>query len=410
MKKRITIGTAVAVALLTAILTFQITYVLTLGYAQDKYSVRGVSDSEFINKAVNKLTEIDTIYRNNYIGEIDDEKLLENILKGYVYGTGDVYGYYFTQDEFAEYNADINGQGVGIGVSVIENAELKCIEIINVYPDSPALEAGLEPGDLVVYVGEDKTAVSEVGYEAAINMIRGDEGTEAVIHVKKSDSEDVKEYRIKRAKITEMSVMARVSTLDEKVGIIKVTSFNTTTADEFKDAMQTLINKGCEKFVFDMRNNPGGLLDSVANTLDYLLPEGPIIRVFDANGDEVTTERKMSDAECVNYPMAVIVNNGTASAAELFTSALMDYKKATVVGEITYGKGSMQTTLPLTDGEALKITYRLYKPPYSEGYDGEGITPDVVVSLSKEAANKNIFKLTDEEDDQLLAAIASFKE
>lgn len=407
MKKRITIGTAVAVALLTAILTFQITYVLTLGYAQDKYSVRGVSDSEFINKAVNKLTEIDTIYRNNYIGKIDDEKLLNSILKGYVYGTGDLYGNYFTREELAEYNADINGQGVGIGVSVIENAELKCIEIINVYPDSPALEAGLEPGDLVVYVGDDKTAVSEVGYEAAINMIRGDEGTEAVIHVKKTDSEEVKEYRIKRAKITEMNVLPRVSTLDKTVGIIKVTSFNTTTAEQFKKAVEELIGKGCDKFVFDMRGNPGGELNAVVNTLDYLLPEGPVIRIFDANGKQV--DEKKSNAECINYPMSVIVNGGTASAAELFTSALMDYNKATVVGEITYGKGSMQTTLPLTDGEALKITYRLYKPPYSEGYDGVGITPDVVVSLSEEAAKKNIFKLTDEEDDQLLAAIASFK-
>jgi carboxyl-terminal processing protease len=222
-----------------------------------------------------------------------------------------------------------------------------------------------------------------------------------------TDSEEVKEYRIKRAKITEKNVLPRVSTLDKTVGIIKVTSFNTTTAEQFKKAVEELIGKGCDKFVFDMRGNPGGELNAVVNTLDYLLPEGPVIRIFDANGKQV--DEKKSNAECINYPMSVIVNGGTASAAELFTSALMDYNKATVVGEITYGKGSMQTTLPLTDGEALKITYRLYKPPYSEGYDGVGITPDVVVSLSEEAAKKNIFKLTDEEDDQLLAAIASFK-
>jgi len=407
MKKRITISTAVAVALLTAILTFQITFVLTLGYANDKFSAGGVSDSEFINEAVNRLTEIDSAYRQNYIGKVDNEKLLNSILKGYVAGTEDLYGYYFNDEELADYLADMNGEGVGIGVSVIYNTEFKCIEIINVYPDSPALEAGLEAGDLIVYVGEDKTPVSELGYEASIGKVRGTEGTEAVIHVLRGDDTEVKEYRIKRAKITEVSVLPRVSTLDKTVGIVKVTSFDTTTADQFKKAVEELTSKGCDKFVFDMRGNPGGELNSVVNTLDYLLPEGPVIRIFDSNGKQV--DEKKSNAECINYPMAVIVNGDTASAAELFTSALMDYDKATVVGEITYGKGSMQTTLPLSDGGALKLTYRLYKPPYSEGYDGVGITPDLIVSLSEEAAKKNIFKLADEEDDQLIAAIASFK-
>ena len=287
MKKRITIGTAVAVALLTAILTFQITYVLTLGYAQDKYSVRGVSDSQFINNAVNRLTELDSGYRQHYIGKIDDEKLLDSILKGYVEGTGDLYGYYFNADELSDYMADINGQGVGVGVSVIYNTEHKCIEIINVYPDSPALEAGLEVGDLIVYVGEDKTSVSEIGYEAAINLIRGDEGTEAVLHVLRGDASESKEYRIKRAQITEMSVLPRVSTLDETVGIIKVTSFDTTTSEQFIKAVESLVEQGCDKFVFDMRNNPGGELMSVVKTLDYLLPEGPIIRIFDADGKQL---------------------------------------------------------------------------------------------------------------------------
>ena len=166
--------------------------------------------------------------------------------------------------------------------------------------------------------------------------------------------------------------------------------------------MKKLAKAGCDKFIFDLRYNPGGELDSVVSILDYLLPKGPVIRIYDAN-DKLVDQRD-SGKECVDFPMAVLVNGSTASAAELFTSALMDYDKATVVGETTFGKGCMQSTQALADG-AVKITYRMYKPPFSEGYHDVGITPDVEVALDEALANKNIYKITDAEDNQLKAAL-----
>lgn len=407
MKKKFTLGTVIALVLITAILTFQVTFVLATGYAADKYSSGGSSESSsFINNVIKKLTTLDSTFRELYIGEIDDEALLESVLKGYIAGTGDAYSAYFTADEFSTFMSDLNGETEGIGVSVIYNTELNCIEIISVMPDSPALEAGLAPGDLIIYVGEEKKSVAELGYDAAINKLRGKTGTEAVFYVYHGvEDTEPEEYRIKRTKVTSISVMSHVCELDSSVGIVKITGFDGSTYEQFTNALDTLTASGCNKFIFDLRYNPGGELNSVVNTLDYLLPEGPVIRVYDA--DDNLVEERSSGPESFDYPMAVLVNGQTASAAELFTSALMDYDKATVVGETTYGKGSMQTTLSLPDGSALKVTYRMYKPPYSEGYDGVGIKPDVEVALDEALKNKNIYKITDEEDNQLKAALSS---
>jgi len=213
-------------------------------------------------------------------------------------------------------------------------------------------------------------------------------------------------FEIERSFVTEQTVDYRVYSLDSSVGIIKITSFDTKTVEQFKNAVSALQAEGVTKLVFDVRNNPGGELVSICTILDSLLPEGPIIRTVDKSGTE-TTPYKSDEAE-LDMPMAVIVNGSTASAAELFTSALMDYEKATVVGTLTYGKGCMQSIFPLQSGGALSLTTALYYPPFSENYNEIGITPDVVVELEGEAAEKNIYKLTDEEDTQLKAAVASF--
>lgn len=410
MKKTFSLGTVIAIVLISIILTFQITYVSVAGIYADNYSKNGITgadgDSDFMEDVIERLSALDARYRKLYIGELDDELLIDYVLKGYVAGTGDKFGAYYTDDEYDSFMSDLTGETEGIGVSVIFNTDYQCIEIINVMADSPALEAGLQAGDLIAYIGEEKESVASLGYNGALAKLRGAAGTTAVFSViRDEDTANLLEFSITRAKVEEINVFSHVCDLDSSVGVIKLTAFDYKTPDQFKGAMESLAAEGCDKFIIDVRYNPGGELQSVVSILDYLLPEGPIIRIFDA--DDNMVQQYSSDAECVDYPIAVITNSSTASAAELFTSALRDYEKAVIVGTTTYGKGCMQTTVEMPDGGALSVTYRMYKPPFSEGYHDVGITPDVEIELDEALADKNVYKITDEEDNQLRAALDS---
>ncbi len=427
MQKKIsigaTVGVAIAAVLVGGLISFQITDLALRDRYEEKYllSVQNPSGdaegtpsagndqaySEFILNVMDKLSEMDAIYRENYLGELDDQVLMDSIMAGYVYGTGDEYANYYRAEDFIELMNDYNGEMTGIGINVIYNTDYNVIEVMNVMPDSPALEAGVQIGDLIITVGEDKESVSELGYYPAVAKMQGEAGTEAVFTVARGKNyEETVDFRIVRAKVTELSVMYHKYAPDNTVGIIKITSFDSKTPEQFADAVNTLCGDGCDKLVVDLRYNPGGELNSILTILDMLVPEGPIIRIFDKDNNEV--EAYYSEASELNVPMAVVVNGNTASAAELFTSALRDYNKATIVGTTTYGKGCMQTTIALSDYSAVSVTFRMYNPPFSENYHGVGIVPDVVVELDEALAEKNIYKITDEEDNQLAAAVATF--
>ncbi len=400
MSKKVPIWLTVTLILLTALIVFQATFVVLKGKYETE--IRELMTEEESFNA--KLAVIDSMYRNKYYGEIDDDLLLDYILKGYVAGTGDRYGAYYNEEEFAELIADSNASLQGIGVSVIYNTDYGLIEVITVMPDSPALEAGVQPGDLIVTLGEEKESVFELGYDVAVNKLRGDAGTYAVFSVLRGENySETVDFRIERGYVTEQTVTYRLYEADPTIGIVKIVQFDAGTPDQFFEAVSELQKEGAKKFVFDVRYNPGGDLDSITSILDFLLPEGPIIRTVDKSGNEDVIN---SDASEFTAPMAVLTNGNTASAAELFASALKDYNKATLVGTTTYGKGSMQQIVSLLDGSALRMTYKMYFPPFSDSYDGIGIVPDIDVELDESLANKNIYKITDEEDNQLQAAIA----
>jgi len=368
----------------------------------------GSSDSkDFLTRVTNKLAEVDSLYRNYYIGDMDDERLIDSVIAGYVMGTGDDYAAYYNKEGFESLIQDLEGEMAGIGVNVIYNTDYRLIEILSVTEGSPADKAGVMPGDLVVTVGEEKESVAELGYQPSINKLRGEIGTTAVFSVLRGENySETVEFAIIRDKITEQTVMHHVYGPDKTIGVIKISGFDAKTPVQFVDSVETLQKEGCDKLIIDLRYNPGGELSSIVTTLDYILPSGPIIRIFDADGKEV--KKYTSEATELKMPMAVVVNSSTASAAELFTSAVRDYDKATIVGETTYGKGCMQTTVPLSDNSAVSITYRMYSPPFSENYHGIGIVPDVEVKLDEALLTKNIYKITDEEDNQLAAAAATF--
>ncbi len=431
MRKKISIGLAVVITLICCIVTFQTTYIVLHNKFEDRYLSEAVTasygsasesgvenqesdsegefveaDAEFINKLASRLSEVDAIYRNLYIGELDDDKLIDGAIAGYVAGTGDDYAAYYNSEAFEDFMSDMEGEVAGIGVNVIYNTEYKVIEVLSVVPESPALKAGVEPGDLIVYVGtgDDRQAVSEIGYYPAINQLRGEVGSHALFTVYRGEdySEEV-EFDIVREVVEEISVMSHVYALDDTVGIIKITGFDANTPVQFVEAVEDLQNQGCERLVIDLRYNPGGELTSIVTILDYILPEGPIVRIFDADGNEVKSYS--SDENELTIPMSVLVNGSTASAAELFASAVKDYHKATIVGTTTYGKGCMQSTIPLSFGGAISVTYRMYNPPFSDNYHGVGIVPDIEIELDESLEGKNIYKITDEEDNQLEAAV-----
>ncbi len=418
MNKKVSLPIFILSILLTVLVVFMATFVGTSEVFREKYgsfaqdladgSGNVIADSNMTSDE--KLEIIKSIFTLYSYYDLDDEALTNGALKGLAQGTGDRYAEYYTEEEFSAMMDDSNGDMQGIGISIIHNTEYNVIEIINVFPDSPALEAGLEPGDLITYVGigEDATPVGELGYTNAVMALQGTAGTLCEFTVNYGDNyAQTKEYSIERGFVKEQTVTHRICETDKTVGIIKILEFDATTPDQFLTAIDDLKANGAEKLVFDVRYNPGGNLDSICEILDFLVPEGPIIRIKDKSGKEESID---SDKSEFNMPMAVLCNSSTASAAELFTSALMDYDKATSVGNVTYGKGSMQTTIPLTDGSGIKLTTKMYFPPFSEGYDGIGITPDIEIDMDESTEGISIYKITDAQDTQLQRAIRYFNE
>ncbi len=432
MQKKMPVSAAIVIVLLTCLATFMLSFICLHTVFEKRYRARTVEpygkigaydtagtssegssgaengNSGFMQRATAKLSEVDALFRQYYIGDLDDDLLIDCMIDGYIAGTLDNYGAYYNTAEFEDFMSDLEGEIAGIGVNVIQNADYKCLEVLSVIPDSPAMEAGVEPGDLIWTVGEEKESVVVLGYYPSIAKLRGAVGTEAIFSVRRGDQyEEEVDFRITREIVKEVTVMSHVYAPDPSIGVVRISGFDASTPKQFVDATKDLTDQGCAALVIDLRYNPGGELNSILTVLDYILPAGPIVRIMDKDGNQVQAYN--SGPTELSIPLAVLVNGSTASAAELFTSAVRDYEKAIIVGTTTYGKGCMQTTVPLSDNSAVSITYRMYNPPFSDNYHGIGIVPDVEVELDEELQGKNFYKITDEEDNQLAAAAAALR-
>ncbi len=391
MSKKISIGMTIALMLLAAVLTFQITFVALYNkYETSIENLTGTMD------AYKKLADVDAFYREYYIGELDDQEISDYIIHGYIAGTGDKYAYYLDKEDFALWVEDTNAEMQGIGIRVIWADGL--IEVINVMPDSPAMGAGVEPGDYIVMVGDEEVAA--LGYTEAVSKLQGTAGTNAVFTVYR-DGEYI-DFDITRGYINESTVMSRFLESDPTVGVIHILEFDLGTPQQFKAAVKDLMDGGATRLIFDVRYNPGGQLTAICEILDYLLPEGPIIRVCDKAGN---MSAEYSNATYLDIPMAVLINESTASAGELFAAALQDYDRAPLIGTVTYGKGTMQEIVTLSDGTAFGISTYMYYPPFSDCYEGVGVIPDYPCEMSESAASVNFYKLTDDMDTQLQKAV-----
>ena len=438
--RRVSLGAAIASLVTAVVIAVMSTFALTVNYMKKDVApiVNNTGSGE--KNVFDELEFLDFVFRELTVNELDED-FETQILKSYVAATGDLYAEYFTAEELQERDSDKNGEMCGIGIKIVDGTctvdgvIYPAIIVAEVYADSPAEAAGVLPGDCILYVGidDDAVLVGEIGYTEAFNRLLGEEGTACEFIVFRQDGLAYQMLGISaiRRKIIKPSVYSRVYDLDPTVGVIRISEFDNTTATQFRAAVEELQGKGCTSFVLDLRNNPGGLLTSVQDMLTFFLQEGDtMISVKDNRGNEEVAKLTLSsggkvlvgsktltrkDVGCYrDLNFSVLVNGNSASAAELFTANMRDYDLATVVGTTTFGKGSMQSTITLAkygcEG-ALKLTTAYYYPPSGEGYHGVGIYPDegYEVELSEEAQGTNFNLLTDEQDNQLAAAVKALQ-
>ena len=405
MNKKISLWISILVALVLCVATFLSTaLVMNIAHQIEIAQLKGDlnnGETSGYEDMHDKLSEIEAIVNGYFVGDIDKDALTDAVCSAYLAALGDKYTMYHTSEEMAEYLSTSEGSYVGIGVQVSYDADTQGIYIITVFPDSPAMEAGLLVGDIITQV--EDIVCSEETYYKAINAVKGEAGSEVTLKIKRG--EETKEVKMSRRKVENVSVFYR--TIDD-TAVIEVLQFTQTTAADFRKALEQAKKDNVKYYVFDMRNNGGGDLNAIVEVLDMLLPKGKtILTASDKNGTVVQTF-SATTKEYLDAPMAVLINGNTASAAELFTSALRDYDMAVTVGTTTYGKGEMQSLISLADGSGVRISTYFYNPPCGVNYEGIGIIPDVEIDLPEELASK-YYQLTDEEDIQLQKALEAVK-
>jgi len=386
-KKRSTVFTIIITALVTCFLTT---------------AVNGLINYLTTSESMRKIASVKNMLSEYSLYEIDEQKALDYALIGLAASVDDPYTMYYPKEEFSSYKDNILSSYVGMGATLSANTEKDTITIVSTVPGGPAEKAGLKGGDEILFIDGTHFGAEQVT-EASIYVKNGVEGT-AVNFTVEREGEGTLEFTVKREKVIKKSVESRMLTGD--IGYIKITGFDSKissnekdTYDEFTENLAALKGAGLKKLVIDLRDNPGGDLDVVCKIADEILPKGIITYTEDKYGKRDTI---YSDKEELDIPISVLVNDGSASASEVLTGALKDYKKATVVGTQTYGKGIVQGVFSFTDGSGMSITTARYFTPNGECIHKIGITPDVIVELTTE---KSLSELEDAEDNQLQAAI-----
>lgn len=350
-----------------------------------------------------KLDEIVALLDEVYVDGYDTDKLGDYLAQAAVAATGDRWSYYVSAEDYDAFVESNENAYVGIGVTVESSDDLTDgVQITKVTPNSPAEEAGIEADDRI-YAVEGET-VESLGLDETKNRIRGEEGTEVTLTILRGEKKF--DVTVKRASV-EVEVV-KYSMLDGSIGYIKINNFEANSADRTIEAIDTLREQGAKALVFDLRFNPGGRKDELVRVLDDLLPEGPLFRSVDYKGNESVD---YSDADCVELPMAVLVNGDSYSAAEFFAAALQEYDWATVVGTKTCGKANYQQTFRLSDGSAVAVSTGHYQTPHGVTLANVGVTPDEIVEVDNKAYLELYKEAVAVKDDaQLQAAIKAVKD
>lgn len=364
-------------------------------------SIYGVDTVLTNREYAEKLRTLEKIIDTNYLEEKDKDALAEGMYAGLLYGLNDPYSCYYTAEEYEKQNTETEGSYVGIGVAMQKNPD-GGVKIAECYEGGSAYAAGIKVNDIISSI--DGKDITDWEMEDVADYIKNREADAVSLTVHRENVEEALDISVKIADVELPSVYGEM--LDKKTGYIEITEFKGVTFEQYKETFERLKEQGMERLVIDLRDNPGGLLTSVCDVLGWILPEGLIVYTEDKYGNKM--EETCDGKHPLDMPLAVLVNEGSASASEIFAGAVQDYEVGTIVGTTTFGKGVVQALYPMSDGSAVKLTVSKYYTPKGKNIHGEGISPDIKVKLNPELFNQT--ELTKEEDNQLQAAVQSLEE
>ena len=367
-------------------------------YADASERNQGAVTDAFVEKA--KLIE-ETV-KDNYTGEIDDQDMEEYMYKGLMASLGDPYSAYYTSEEYEELNAETTGSYQGIGVVMQQDADTGEVKVLRCYEGGPGAEAGLLPEDVLIQVNGENVAGMELS--EVVDLVKSSEGSTASLIISREGESDYLEINVP---LEEVNIpVVEYEMLEDNIGYISIYEFTGQAVSQYEEAFEELQSQGMKRMIIDVRNNPGGLLTSVCDLLEDMLPEGLMVYTEDKDGKR--QEYTCDGENELEMPLVVLVNGNSASASEIFAGAIQDYGTGTIVGTTTFGKGVVQSLIPFTDGSAIKTTTAKYYTPSGRCIHGTGIEPDVEVELTEGLEQKS--ELTYEEDNQLQTAVETVKE
>ena len=391
----------VMLVLLTAFITFMITSLSLYTYftKNPPYTlITGDSSSAENSDLDTYLNKIKSVIDKNYLwkDEIDDQKLKDGAIEGYVKGLGDKYTEYIPKSDMKEFTENITGSFVGVGIYMIADEDNGRVVVYYPIPESPAEKAGIKPGDAIISVNDVEYTADD--FNKIADYIKGEEGTKVKLVIERDGKR--LDFEITRQKIEVNPISSKV--LKSNIGYINLPSFDSDSSKKIKEKIDDLVSKGAKSLILDLRNNGGGIVDEATNIADYFLDKGKTIMTTKDNKGKEEVEKTKSKT-IYDMPLVVLTNENTASASEILTAALKDNERAKVIGTKTYGKGVIQAVLTLSDGSGIKITTAEYFTPNGTEINKKGISPDIEVKLPDTV--KNIYAVKENDDTQLNKAI-----
>lgn len=350
------------------------------------------------NKSTYKLQQIADLIEERFIGDVDRTKMENAAASAMISSTGDRWSYYISAENYAAHEEQMNNAYVGIGITIQATEDDSGVLVVKVNEGGPAEEAGILAGDVIV--GVDGQDIRTMSNDEVRNLVRGEKNTDVALEIFRNGATMTLTVTRKEVK----TPVATATLLDDNIGLVTIVNFDSRCYDETIAAIEQLLDQGAQSLIFDVRNNPGGYKSELVKVLDYLLPEGPLFRSEDYKG-KVNVDQ--SDADCLEIPMAVLVNGESYSAAEFFAAALSEYGVATIVGEQTCGKGYFQQTYRLSDGSAIGLSVGKYSTPNGVWLaEVGGLTPDIQIDVDDETFSAIAAGTLDpEQDPQIQAAV-----